>query len=70
MKLKNYNINKINISIYSTEISFSLNIAYEKKKNLNELSDYKYSKNLKFTQRVNKILKMKMHKKSQRKNLI
>jgi len=70
MKLKNYNINKINISIYSTEISFSLNIEYEKIKNLNELSDYKYSKNLKFTQRVNKILKMKMHKKSQRKNLI
>ena len=32
MKLKNYNINKINISIYSTEISFALNIEKKKKK--------------------------------------
>ena len=49
-----------NISICSTEISFSLNSEYE---NLNELSDYQYSKNLKLRQRVNKILKKEYTKK-------
>ena len=55
----NYNLNK-NISICSTEISFSLNSEYE---NLNELSDYQYSKNLKLRQKVNKILKKENTKK-------
>jgi len=43
-----------NISICSTEISFTLYSEYE---NLNELSDYKYSKDLKLRQKIRNFLR-------------
>ena len=46
--------NNLNLSICSTEISFSLNSEYN---NINELSDYKYSKDIHLRERVYKILK-------------
>jgi hypothetical protein len=52
--------NKNNISICSTVISFTLNSEYE---NINELSDYKYSKDLKLKQKVHRILKNEEEKK-------
>ncbi len=53
-------INNCNYSICSTEISFTLNSEYE---NINELSDYKYSKDLKLKQKVHRILKNEEEKK-------
>ena len=47
-----YNIN--NISMCSTEISFSINSKYE---NIDELSDYKYSKTPKLRKKIKSILK-------------
>ncbi len=52
--IQNVNDIKINISICSTEISFSLYSEYE---NINELSDYKYSKDINLREKVSKILK-------------
>ena len=50
----NHNFNNDNISICSTEISFTLNSEYE---NINELSDYKYSKDNKLRNKVKNFLK-------------
>ncbi len=63
-KEKNYLIktkekNFSNYSISSTEISFSLHSEYE---NLNELSDYKYSKDLKLREKIRNILEKKEKK--------
>ena len=44
----------LNISICSTEISFTLNSEYD---NINELSDYKYTKDKKLRERISNILK-------------
>ena len=52
--IQNVNDIKINISVCSTEISFSLHSEYE---NINELSDYKYSKDINLREKVSKILK-------------
>jgi hypothetical protein len=52
----NYDSTIINISICSTEISFTLNSEYE---NINELSDYKYTKDKKLRERISNILKGK-----------
>ena len=48
-----------NYSICSTEISFSLHSEYE---NLNELSDYKYSKDLKLRKKIRNIFEKKEKK--------
>ena len=48
-----------NYSICSTEISFSLHSEYE---NLNELSDYKYSKDLKLREKIRNIFEKKEKK--------
>ena len=56
----NDNNTNLNCSICSTEISFTLNSEYE---NINELSDYKYSKDLKLKQKVHRILKNEEEKK-------
>jgi hypothetical protein len=52
----NYNNFNENISICSTEISFSIHSEYE---NIDELSDYKYSKDTKLRQKVIHLLKKK-----------
>ena len=49
----NNNINE-NIFICSTEISFSIHSEYE---NIDELSDYKYSKDISLRNKIKKILK-------------
>ena len=61
IKLNNSDMNiddnekkELNISICSTEISFTLYSEYE---NINELSDYKYSKDLKLRQKIRHFLK-------------
>ena len=46
----------LNLSICSTEISFTLNSEYE---NINELSDYKYTKDKKLRAKISNILKGK-----------
>ena len=46
--------NNLNISICSTEISFSISSKYE---NIDELSDYKYSKTPKLRKKIKSILK-------------
>ena len=58
ININNNNFNNENISICSTEISFSLNGDYE---NLNELSDYKYSKDHKLRNRVKNLLKEELN---------
>ena len=50
----NNNFNLNNISMCSTEISFSINRKYE---NLDELTDYKYSKTPKLRRKIKSILK-------------
>ena len=50
----NYNNFNENISICSTEISFSIHSEYE---NIDELSDYKYSKDISLRNKIKKILK-------------
>jgi hypothetical protein len=55
LKTKLYHNNNIdNISICSTEISFSISSEYE---NIDEISDYKYSKDISLRNKVKKILK-------------
>ena len=54
ININNNNFNNENISICSTEISFTLNSEYE---NINELSDYKYSKDNKLRNKVKNFLK-------------
>ena len=55
LKNKLYNNNNIdNVSICSTEISFSIKSEYE---NIDEISDYKYSKDISLRNKVKKILK-------------
>ena len=57
----NDNNTNLNCSICSTEISFTLNSEYE---NINELSDYKYSKDSKLRKKISNILKGKEDKSS------
>ena len=57
----NDNNTNLNCSICSTEISFTLNSEYE---NINELSDYKYSKDSKLRKKISDILKGKEDKSS------
>ena len=57
----NDNNTNLNCSICSTEISFTLNSEYE---NINELRDYKYSKNSKLKKKISDILKGKEDKSS------
>ncbi len=57
----NNNDTILNCSICSTEISFTLNSEYE---NINELSDYKYSKDSKLRKKISDILKGKEEKSS------
>ncbi len=60
----NHNFNNDDISICSTEISFTLNSEYE---NLNQLSDYKYSKDNKLRNKVKNFLKEELNESFSRK---